>query len=421
MNLKPSVLLYSAFSADVPTYVAFDAQVKEALDVRSIIGGPGPTYDWSIAERCTIDAICVGEGEFALEEYILGGCAGGKNVILRGEKEPSGYFPFADLDSLPFPDRDQVYEADAVVRSMSSRQFLSGRGCPYKCTYCFNNAFNQMFQSCGRAVRKKSVDYLIDEIRNVKGKYPFQTVVFQDDTFIADKKWLFEFCERFPRDMGLPYTCNVRANLVDEEAVSALSSSGCTGVNWSIESGNDFLRNEVLKRRMSRAQIIETGRLLNKHGIPHRIGNIVGLPGETFENMLETLQMNIDAKPQLALANVFVPFPSLELTDYALAHGCLSPENAKNVPRTFFKESVLNFSRSEKSGILKLLYLFPIMARHPVLFRRKTLRKALLAMPKAILRGLYEVFYACNMARLYRVRPSLRQTFLIISRYVRDM
>jgi radical SAM superfamily enzyme YgiQ (UPF0313 family) len=419
-EFKPDVLLYSAFTSDIPIFIEFDKIVKEFIKVKSIIGGPGPTFDLSLSKRCTIDAFCIGEGEYALQEYILSGFTSGKNIILNGEISPPGYFQFANLDSLPFPERDLVYQKDAIVKIIPSKQFLTGRGCPYKCSYCFNNAFNRMFRACGNIMRKKSMDYVIAEIKEVKKKYPVKTAVFQDDTFIANKIWFFEFCDRFPSEIGLPYTCNVRANLVDESIVKALKQSGCVGVNWSIESGDDFLRNDVLKRYMTKEQIIETGRLLDKYKIPHRTGNIIGLPGENFEQMLETLRLNIRVRPTLSLANIFVPYPSLELTEYAVENNYLSKEALDNLPKNFFSHSVLNITDAENLRIQKLMLLFPLLVKFPFLFRNR-LFKLLFALPKIILRGIYECFSLYNFWRMYKVETSLYTIFLLIRRYLKTI
>ena len=418
---RPDLLLYSAYSFDIDTFIEFDRLVKQSLDVKSLLGGPGPTYDWHCHDGSTIDAVCIGEGEHALPEFVANGCSGGKNIVMRGESAPPGLLEWADLDSLPFPDRDIVYNVDRVVAVMNSRQFLSGRGCPYECSYCFNHAYNEMFKGCGEIVRKKSVDYLLAEIAGVKKKHPFAVVVFQDDTFIVDRRWFFEFCERFPDEVGLPYTCNIRANLMNEDVAKALKDSGCVAVNWSIESGNDHIRNDLLNRHMTREQILETGRVLNTCGIFHRIGNLVGLPGETYDQMLETLELNIAVAPSLGLANIFVPFPSLALTQYALDNGHLSPEACENLPRDFFTRSVMNIPESENVRIQKLMCLFPIFVRLPFLFRHSASRQALFALPRLVLRVLYEAFYVYMFASLYRVRSSWKAKVLMLARYIRNL
>lgn len=418
--LSPDLLLYSAFSADAGTYVRFDAYIKEQLPVKSIMGGAGPTFDWALAQQGTIDAFCVGEGEYALEEYIKNDLAGGRNIMLRGAAAPESFHPLVDLDAVPIPERGLVYEQDPILRAMTSKQFMAGRGCPYNCTYCYNNIFNKVFKNCGPIVRFKSVDYLIEEIRYVRQHYPLENVVFHDDTFISNRKWFLEFAERFPREIGLNYSCLVRANLLDEELVRALKESGCISANWSIECGNDRLRNDVLKRNMSKGKIREAGSLLHRFGIRQKVGNMVGLPGETFENMLETLELNIEVRPQFCLATIFTPFPGLELTNYALDHGHLSAEALDQLPGNYFTRSTLNFTPEEKVRIQKLSWLFQPLVDFPGLYRNKTVFSLLFRLPGLLLRFIFEIYTMLKFSRQYRIKTRLSVSFRIFLRQLRD-
>lgn len=420
-KIKPDLLLYSAFSATIPVCCEFDKIAKNNLKVKSVIGGPGPTFDHKAIENSSIDAYCVGEGEFALVDFIEGGFRPAKNIFLNGEKAVCGFYPFVELDNLPFPDRDIVYSCDPTLKNTPSKQFLSGRGCPYECTYCFNHKFRNMFKDSGPEIRKKSVTYLLDEIRQVKSRYPLKNIVFNDDTFILDKKWFLKFCERFIKEIGLTYTCNIRANLMNEEVAKALSKSNCVGVNWSIESGNEFLRNVVLKRSMSREQILKTAGLLRKYNIPNRIGNVIGLPGENFNQMLETLELNISARPNLGLANIFVPFPGLELTKYAIEKGYYELKSNSVLPKDFFTKSVMNMSLSENKAIQKLMCLFPIFVNFPGLFLNAYLRKIMFSFPRFLLRGVYEIFYTIKMMNLYAVKTSFFQKYRIAMRYIANL
>jgi radical SAM superfamily enzyme YgiQ (UPF0313 family) len=325
-----------------------------------------------------------------------------------------------DLDAIPLPDRSAVYEQDPVLRGMTSKQFMAGRGCPYNCTYCYNNIFNKEFKGCGPIVRFKSVDYLIAEVLHTKKHYPLELVVFHDDTFISNRKWFLEFAERFPREVGLPYSCLVRANLLDDDLVRALKESGCISANWSIECGNDRLRNEVLKRNMSREQILEAGRLLHQYGIRQKVGNMVGLPGETFNEMRETVELNIAVRPQFCLATIFTPFPGLELTAYALEHGHLSADALERLPGNYFTRSTLNFPPEEKVRIQKLSWLFQAFVDFPVLYRNRTLFGLLFAVPGPVLRLLFEVYTMLKFSRQYRIKTPPSVSLRIFLRQLRD-
>jgi len=422
-QIKPDILLYSAFSSDIPRFVEFDKLVKKELGIKSIIGGPGPTFDWKVFKNSgsTIDALCVGEGEYALLDFIKNGFSSSKNIITGNQNNlPSGYCPFVDLDRVSFPDRELVYKNDYVLRNMPSKQFLAGRGCPYMCTYCHNNILNKMFKSCGATIRKKSVDYLLEEIKDVKHRYPLKLVVFQDDTFILKKDWLLEFCERFPKEVGLSYTCNIRANLIDEQTIKILKESNCACIYWSIESGADSIRNNLLKRYMSREQILGTGRLLEKYKIPHRCGGIIGLPGEKFKEMLETLELNIEIKPEFGFASIFVPFPGLELTNYALEHDYLSEESLNNLPKNTHMHSVLNFTPEEKLKIQKLTYLYPIFVNYPKLYYNRRVRDLLFGLPAGVLHVFFNIYCGYKQSKLYKVKAPLLLKIAIVWRYLKN-
>lgn len=421
-QIKPDLLLYSAYSSEIPLYVEFDKLVKKNLGLKSVIGGPGPTFDWKVLRNSnsTIDALCVGEGEYALVDFIKNGFLPSKNIITNQSGLPSAYYHFVDLEKVSFPDRALVYQNDYVLRNMPNKQFLAGRGCPYMCTYCHNNIQNTMFKGCGAIIRKKSVDYLLEEIKEVKRRYPLKVVVFQDDTFILKRDWLLEFCERFPKEIGLPYTCNIRANLIDEETIKLLKKGNCACVYWSIESGNDAIRNNLLRRNMSREQILETGRLLEKYKLSHRCGGIIGLPGEKFEEMLETLELNIKVKPEFGFASIFVPFPGLELTNYALEHKYLSEELLNNLPNNTHLHSVLNFTPLEKLKIQKLNYLYPLFVDYPKLYYNSRVYRLLFKLPVAALHLFFNLYCGYKLAKLYKVKTPLLPKLAIMWRYLKN-
>lgn len=414
-KIQPDFLLYSAFSSHLPIYNKFDRVIKGYIKSKSIIGGVGPTFDFSCLDNSSIDAGCAGEGEIALVDYVKTGNIQ-RNIFCR-DSLPSNFYSFVDLDSLPFPDRETIYEVDIVRRNSPSKQFLSGRGCPYDCTYCHNHKIKEIFKGCGQMVRKKSIGYLIEEIDSVKKRYPLKNVVFNDDAFILDRKWFLGFCEIFPRKIGVTYTCNIRADLIEEEMVKALKNSRCVGVNWSIESGNDFLRNVILKRRMSKEQILNASHLFNKYKIPFRIGNMIGLPSESLKQMYETLELNIKAKPTLGLANIYVPYPDLEITKYAIEHGFYIPSIEK-LPHDYYTKSLLNISPKENIRIQKLLYLFPFFVNIPFLFYNTFIREGLFVLPRILLRALYEAYYVSKMKMLYKVKTSFLHKTRMAMRYI---
>jgi radical SAM superfamily enzyme YgiQ (UPF0313 family) len=420
-QMRPDVLLYSTTSPYMPLFFRFDRLLKKEVRTFSVIGGTGPTYDPQAIKETTIDAQCIGEGEYALVDFLQNGLRSGKNISLKNDPLPHDFHPLVNLDELPFPDRDCVYDRDSLLRTSSSKYFISGRGCPYQCTYCFNHRFNEMFRNKGPVIRKKSVGYLFEEIEGVRKKHPFHNVVFVDDTFIIDKKWFLEFASRFRSEVKVDYyTCNIRANLIDEDIVKGLKESGCLAVNWSIESGNDFIRNQVLKRNIKKEQILTTAELLHRYKIRFRIGNLLGLPGESFAQMVETLKYNMTAKPFLGFASIFVPFPRLELTEYAIRNGHYTPRPNEEFPKDYSR-SILNFPEAEKIKIAKLRALFPLFVDFPFFFKNRPAKKILFRFPLFILTIFYEIYWAIKMMFIYLQDISFLQMLRMSGRHIGDL
>lgn len=420
-RIKPSIVMYSSFSTAFKDYAAFDEKLKKRMNVTSIVGGPSVTYNPQLLFESSIDAACMGEGDIALPEYILSGYQQCPNVYLNNNKVTNTFHDFADLDSMPFPDRSIIYDKDSIRRNNPSKTFISGRGCPFMCTYCFNHIHNKLFRKCGSIIRKKSVDYILEEVAGVLAKYPLKTVVFNDDTFIVDQKWFLEFAERFSSKFEISYSCNIRANLMTDEIARALAESRCAVVNWSIESGDENLRNTVLKRHMSDNHILYAAEVINKYKLKHRIGNVIGLPGESEEQINKTIEMNIKCSPNIALANIFVPFPGLELTKMAIDGKYYTPLQDDQLPSNYFTKSVLNLSDSTNTMLQKSIFLFPTFVAFPILYFNKSLNRGLYSLPKFLLRLFYELFYAYKLKSLYRMNGGLFFTFGAVMRYIKEL
>lgn len=417
---NPDLVLYSSYSTSFADYSNFDEELKRRSNVTSIIGGPGVTFNPHQLFESSINAGCVGEGDIALPEFILSDFSKCKNIYLNDGEVPETYYPFSDLNALPFPDRDLVYKNDSTRRNNPTKTFISGRGCPFMCTYCFNHTYNKMFKGCGPTVRKKSVDYILEEIELVREKYPLKNVAFNDDTFIVDSKWFFEFAERFSSRFDLTYTCNIRANLMTDDIARALYDSRCSAVNWSIESGDSHLRNTVLKRNMSKDQIIAAAEMLNKHHLTHRIGNVIGLPSETLEQVNKTIELNIQCRPNLALANIFVPFPGLELTKTAVDCGHYTPLPDDQLPSNYFTKSVLKLDESTHTRLQKILFLFPFFIAYPRAYTSIIIRRALYLLPRLALRISYELFYAYKLKAMYNVSGNFLYTAQAVYRHLKS-
>jgi len=257
------------------------------------------------------------------------------------------------------------------------KHFIAGRGCPYNCKYCFNEKYSKVYEGKGKRVRFRSVDNVIEEVKDVINKYPTKVVYFQDDTFILDKEWLKEFCEKY-KEINLPFHCHVRANLVDEEIVKMLKEAKCYSVHIAAETADDKIRNEVLNRNMSKEEILNSCKLLRKYGIKFMMQNMIGLPGGSLKKDLKTLKLNIKCKPNYAWVSIFQPYPGTELEKYCRENGYVEDLDYDEIGSDFFNRSLLKIEDRKKvehlqkwfgyvvdkpflyySGLLKIFISFP--------------------------------------------------------------
>ncbi|MGD2039893.1 MAG: radical SAM protein [Anaerolineae bacterium] len=390
-EFQPDVAAYSVITGSQRYYLDVNLRLKARVPgVFSVFGGPHPTFFPEMVEADGVDGICRGEGEGAMVELVDALADGGPTAVLEldnwsfhrngGGRDAltitNPVRPYIeDLDSLPFPDRALVYERDPIAAKGKIKHFLTGRGCPYNCTYCFNHALSEIYRGKGRRFRQRSVGNVIEEIRWVRDHYPLEFVVFVDDTFVLSTDWLTEFAETYPREIGLPFFCNTRANLVTEEQVRLLREAGCHSVSMGIETGNDRIRNELLKRRMSREQILEAARLIHEGGLDFTTTNMIGLPTSTLEDDFATLDLNVQAQPSYAHVFIFQPYPRTELGEFTREHDWMVG-TFDDIGEVAWDHSVLEFGQEHKQGLSVLQRFFAIGVEWPwtVPFIRRLLR-----------------------------------------------
>lgn len=334
-------------------YVDWARRAKACTSTHVIAGGPHPTYFPEYVDQPGIDAICTGEGEEALPEYLEAFQSDGgppKTAVpgfrhWEGETLHDGGFraPVSDLDSLPSPDWPLFFEANANLANHRVKSFLATRGCPYRCTYCFNRNWNARNKSLGaRSVRVRDPARVVHEILEVKQRWPMRLVWFLDANFACNRQWLNEFLPLYRDQVRLPFFCKVRPNSVSDDLADQLVDAGMTSVGIGIEAGNDHLRNEVLERSMSKAQILRACLAFHRRGVLVMSFNMLQLPGETYAMAKETLDLNVEGRVDYAMTMFLQPFPGTEIARRAQADG-LFDGNFDHLSSSYFMPSPIRF------------------------------------------------------------------------------
>ncbi len=385
LRLRPDAVGYTVYTGPHSWYLELNQRIRAQLPgVFSIFGGPHPTFFPEMIEREGVDGLCLGEGEYATLDLMNTLERNGDGTRPTKLAIPNWWFKVdgeivrnplrplltgEELDKLPFSDRELLYAAHGQSRRTKIKPFITGRGCPYDCAFCFNKAYSDLYRGYGRRFRRRSADNVIRELKEVTARHDVRFVLFMDDTFVLQDNWLQEFMARYKAELGLPFWCQVRANLVTDEIIALFRDAGCVSVSFGIEAGNDHLRNVILNRSMSREEILNAAEILRRHGIAFMTNNMLGLPTGNLETDLETLELNVQCRPAYANVFLFQPYPKTALGEWAYENGWMIG-TFDDLSGSVSDDTVIRFgSAAEKQQIENLQKLFALGVEFPWLVR----------------------------------------------------
>ncbi len=371
-DFNPDVLALSLVTGREYLFLETAKLIKEVSPRISVFaGGPHPTFYPDFIKEKPIDAVCIGEGELAFREMLRLMSATGRvceNIPNWNIKRENGEVVCNDvaplieeLDSLSYPDRG-IFDRACPGRNPAAVYVMASRGCPYKCSYCFNHSYNELYKNKGTICRRRSVWNVIGEIKELKKRYPLQIAVFQDDTFNLDKKWLLEFSELFPKETDVAFHCHLRADLLDEESAEMLRHAGCISVKLGLEAGSEHIRNRLFDRSMSIEEFERACSLLRKNRIAFAVENILGAPDSTLEDDLLTYILNRRVKPAYSFATMLQLYPGTRIAGYALKNN----NGYTQYPDSFYKSSKTPVENSTERGRLRAVFAIGVALGLPV-------------------------------------------------------
>ncbi len=381
---KPDLV---AFSVMTPVYrwcLEVARAVKARLDVPVIFGGVHPSAVPEIClENACVDYVCVGEGERAMVELCEALPAGGgrparpiANVWWReGERVVRGpAAPFMqDLDALPFWDKD-LWRGH--IRIADNYLTMTSRGCPYRCTFCFNNFFAKLpGRGGGKYVRQRSVEHAMRELVEAKARFAIRRVDFEDDIFTVDREWIRSFLVEYRREIGLPFQCLVHPRYIDAEVARWLKDAGCQHVQMGVQSADEQYKRQQLLRMEKDAHLKDALAALEQAGLAAKLDHMLGLPGEPPAAQELAREIYARYPPRRVQTFWLTHLPGIELTREAVKQGHVSDEEYQRINRG---ETGLFHSRSAPGAnadqsfyrryelLFRLLPLLPRAARQRV-------------------------------------------------------
>lgn len=332
-NYQPDILGFSVITGAHHWALNTARRLKQVLpDSYVAFGGPHPTFFPEMVEDDVIDAVSRGEAEISFPELIkrienkqtcrdlLGFWIKEDGKVYRNDVAPL----VDNLSSLPHPDHN-LYLKYNFFKQESEVPFSTTRGCPFRCSFCYNHVKAALYKGKGKYLRVREVEEIISEMVEARSLYPNMTsVVLYDDIIGFDKKWLSKFCQSYREKVNLPWFTSIRADFVDEFTVSELSKANCFCLSLGVETGDEELREKILGKKILNTQYIKAARLLHEAGIKVRTSNMMFLPGENIEKAFKTVDINRQMKTDFAWVYTLQPYPGTDIYRYAVKNGFLS-------------------------------------------------------------------------------------------------
>lgn len=227
-----------------------------------------------------------------------------------------------DLDKLPFPKWELFpYREYAIPRSSTAGPLtflpmLTSRGCPFGCHYCP--------YPVGQGIqwRFRSPLNVVDEIEHLVNDLGIQYILFRDPMFSMRLDRVMQICAEIQRrGLVFKWKCETRVDCLNEETVAAMAAVGCDGINFGVESAEMKIQSASGRKPISREKIIAMTAICRKYGIKTFCFFIVGLPGDTVETILETVDFAIRLKPTWFQFTAATPFIGTKLRKWSIERG----------------------------------------------------------------------------------------------------
>ena len=331
-RLRPEIVGITCSSATYSRCIETAKAVKQVLpSCKVVVGGWHPTYEPdSMLQHSEIDFAVIGEGERAMVELATHVSGNGKNQNIQeipgiayrknGKiiKNPQKFI--SNLDELPFParhllpldlyDRRIEYLDSQPVDNMSIV-----RGCPFNCAFC------ETRQLWGRTCRSFSPQRVVEEISHLITNYGTKGIYFVNDNFTIRKKETKELCHLIRKNkLDIEWVCDTRVDLVSPDLLKEMESAGCKTIWFGGESGSQRILDKINKG-VTLEQTENAFKICREAGIQTACSFLLGIPGETLDDMKATFKFARKLDPDWCRFNIYVAVPGSSLYEEVMQKG----------------------------------------------------------------------------------------------------
>jgi anaerobic magnesium-protoporphyrin IX monomethyl ester cyclase len=294
------------------------SKLREEVDRKTVIVhmGPFPTINPEMSLNSGADYVIRGEPELTITNLMDALGSGGDVSRVKGisyrrngkvvHNDDAGLIK--DLDDLPFPARHKINNRKYFIPFANEpfTSIITSRGCPHRCIFCTTRIY------FGRTLRLRSIENVIEEIKECVEKHKINHICFWDDTFNVNINRAKELCRRIIEEgLRIRWFCLSRVDKVDYELLKLMKESGCYNIQFGVESASQKILDNI-KKDITISQIEYAFKASKVLGIETTAFFMIGNPGETRETIEKTIEFSRKLDPDYARFCLATPFPGTE-------------------------------------------------------------------------------------------------------------
>jgi hypothetical protein len=317
-----------------------DADLQFCTDIRrsaapgaiGLFGAAVESLLRRIEPESSLDFLVLGEADGPVAE-LMGGSSPTEipGLMFRGDARQwvrNAERPMErDLDSIPFPRWDMLpYDRYTIPKSSASGRLrflpiLSSRGCPFGCSYCPYPVGQ------GLKWRFRSPKNVVDEMEYLVKNFAVEHLLFRDPMFSMQQKRVIEICDEISRrGLKVSWKCETRMDCLDETTIAAMARAGCVGVNFGVESVDPEIQKGVHRKPILMGEFLEKVALCRKYDISTFAFFVVGLPGDTVDTILDSIEFAVNIRASWNQFTVATAFAGTPMHQWAVNLGVIQPD-----------------------------------------------------------------------------------------------
>ncbi|MDY6987991.1 MAG: radical SAM protein [Thermodesulfobacteriota bacterium] len=274
--------------------------------------------------------------------------------------------PLPELKELPPKDYD-IFDFQKIIDAKNGWVgLMASRGCPFSCTYCFNHQMVKYYRKDLHCSFKElnyirhfdieqmiaEIDYLLSHYRNIN------MFIFDDDLFTFYRPYVAAFCQAYKKVCSIPFVVNAHVGFFDAERARSLAEANCKIVKFGVESGSARIRRQILNRHMTNEKISKSIQTAHAFGLHTSVFLMIGLPGETLDDLMATIRLMAAAKPGRYRWSFFYPFPGTKAHELSAKFSHIDYKKMEQL-ENFTERSCLDFGEAHNLFLKKVGSLMP--------------------------------------------------------------